>query len=88
MELLRPIQDDYKNSSSWQEVTNKGYPPAEVKKKEKKVKNLGTRFPGNKSGVEAKPDGHIEGAQKDQVNLGTGAEEAMNNLDIKPKDDP
>ncbi|KAI4202721.1 MAG: hypothetical protein LQ350_002387 [Teloschistes chrysophthalmus] len=88
VELLRPIQDDYKNSSSWQEVTNKGYPPAEVKKKEKKVKNLGTRFPGNKSGVEAKPDGHIEGAQKDQVNLGTGAEEAMNNLDIKPKDDP
>ncbi|KAL9578828.1 MAG: hypothetical protein Q9212_005469 [Teloschistes hypoglaucus] len=86
VDLLRPIQDEYTNSSSWQEVTNKGYPAAEVKKKEKKVKNLGTRFPGNKSGVEAKPDGHIEGAQKDQVNLGTGAEEAMNNLDMKPKD--
>ncbi|KAI4259582.1 MAG: hypothetical protein LQ352_000650 [Teloschistes flavicans] len=81
--LLRPIQDDFRISSSWQEVTNKAYPPAEVKKKEKKVKNLGTRFPGTKSGVETKPDGHIEGAQKAQADLGTGAKEAMNNLDIK-----
>ncbi|KAL8667491.1 MAG: hypothetical protein Q9202_000707 [Teloschistes flavicans] len=81
--LLRPIQDDFKISSSWQEVTNKAYPPAEVKKKEKKVKNLGTRFPGTKSGVETKPDGHIEGAQKAQADLGTGPEGAMNNLDIK-----
>lgn len=52
-----------------------------MKKKEKKVKDRGTRFPGAKRGVEvkpngqieAKPNGQIEGNLKDQVNLGTGA---------------
>ncbi|KAL8831524.1 MAG: hypothetical protein Q9170_005254 [Blastenia crenularia] len=88
--LLKPIQEEYDASPEWQEVTNKAYPPPEVKKKEKKVKDRGTRFPGAKGGVEAKPDGHIEakpdghieGQLKDQVNLGTGAEAAMNGLNV------
>ncbi|KAL8738309.1 MAG: hypothetical protein Q9181_000898 [Wetmoreana brouardii] len=86
IDLLKPLQEDYQTSPEWQESANKAYPPPEVKKKEKKVKDRGTRFPGAKSGIEAKPDGHIEGAQKDRVNLGTGAEKAMSNLDIESKD--
>ena len=85
IDLLKPIQADYQSSSEWQETTKKAYPPEDVKKKEKKVKNLGTKFPGAKGGIEAKADGHIEGAEKDRVNLATGAEEAMDNLDIEAK---
>lgn len=85
IELLKPIQAEYEASPEWQDIANKAYPPSEVKKKEKKPKNLGTRFPGAKGGVEAKPDGHVEGKSKDQVNLGTDAEGAMKNLDIQSK---
>ena len=46
--LMNPIQADYQASKEWQEVTLKAYPPPV--KKEKKVKNLGTRFPGAKGG--------------------------------------
>lgn len=56
-----------------------------MKKKEKKAKNLGTRFPGAKGGVEAKPDGHVEGKSKDRVNLGADAEEAMSRLEVDSK---
>ncbi|KAI4093358.1 MAG: hypothetical protein LQ344_002946 [Seirophora lacunosa] len=83
IELLKPIQAEYQASAEWQDIANKAYPPPEVKKKDKKPKNLGTRFPGAKAGVEAKPDGHVEGNSKDQVNLGTDAEGAMQNLDIQ-----
>ncbi|KAL8721704.1 MAG: hypothetical protein Q9225_001654 [Loekoesia sp. 1 TL-2023] len=80
--LLEPIQEEYQASPEWQEIANKAYPPPEVKKKEKKVKDRGTRFPGAKGGVETKPDGHVEGKLKDQINLATGAEEAMKSLDV------
>ncbi|CAO1597301.1 Tyrosine--tRNA ligase cytoplasmic, variant 2 [Xanthoria calcicola] len=83
--LLQPLQEEYLASAEWQEIANKAYPPPETKKKEKKVKDRGTKFPGSKGVVEAKPDGHVEGEAKDQVNLGTGAAEAMENLDIHKK---
>ncbi|KAL8659575.1 MAG: hypothetical protein Q9226_000356 [Calogaya cf. arnoldii] len=83
--LLRPIQEEYQASAEWQDIANKAYPPRESKKKEKKVKDRGTKFPGSKGGVEAKPDGHVEGKAKDQVNLATDAEEAMDNLNIQQK---
>ena len=63
------------------------YPLRETIKKEKKVKDRGTKFPGSKGGVAAKPDGHVEGEAKDQVDLGTGAEEAMDKLGIQQKTD-
>ncbi|KAL8930785.1 MAG: hypothetical protein Q9208_000326 [Pyrenodesmia sp. 3 TL-2023] len=85
IELLKPIQEEYQASPEWQEITNKAYPPPEVKKKDKKPKKLGTRFPGAKGGVEAKPDGHVEGRAQHQVNLGTGAEEAMDSLALAQK---
>ncbi|KAI4143549.1 MAG: hypothetical protein L6R39_004528 [Caloplaca ligustica] len=84
-ELLKPIQAEYQASPDWQDIANKAYPPEEVKKKEKKAKNLGTRFPGAKGGVEAKPDGHVEGKSKDRVNLGADAEEAMSRLEVDSK---
>ncbi|KAL8851018.1 MAG: hypothetical protein Q9221_004008 [Calogaya cf. arnoldii] len=83
--LLRPIQEEYQASAEWQDIANKAYPPEESKKKEKKFKDRGTKFPGSKGGVEAKPDGHVEGKAKDQVNLATDAEEAMDNLNIQQK---
>ncbi|KAL8716007.1 MAG: hypothetical protein Q9220_000674 [cf. Caloplaca sp. 1 TL-2023] len=82
IDLLRPIQEEYDRSPEWQEIANKAYPPPEVKKNEKKVKDRGTRFPGAKGGIEAKPDGHIEGKSKNRVNLGIGAEEAMEKLEL------
>lgn len=83
--LLEPIQKDFQSSSEWQEIEQKAYPSPEVKKKEKKVKDRGSRFPGTKQGVEAQPDGHVEGNAKDQVNLGSGAVAAMEKLDVRTK---
>ena len=84
LDILAPVQEEFNSSKEWQDITNRAYPPPEVKKKDKKVKKLGTRFPGAQKTVEAKSDGHVEGEGKDSVNVATGAEEAMRNLDIKP----
>ena len=43
---MAPIQAAYQASPEWQEITLKAYPPPVVEKKQKKVKNRGTRFPG------------------------------------------
>ncbi len=42
--LLAPIQEAFQASKEWQEIADKAYPPPP--KKEKKVKNKGTRYPG------------------------------------------
>lgn len=42
--LLEPIQEAFQNSKEWQEIADKAYPPPP--KKEKKVKNKGSRYPG------------------------------------------
>ncbi|KAI9932549.1 hypothetical protein ASPWEDRAFT_101510 [Aspergillus wentii DTO 134E9] len=44
--LMAPIQEAYQASPEWQEITLKAYPPPVVEKKQKKVKDKGTRFPG------------------------------------------
>jgi len=44
--LLAPIQAAYQASPEWQEIALKAYPPPPTVKKEKKVKNKGTRHPG------------------------------------------
>ncbi|OKL55336.1 Tyrosine--tRNA ligase, cytoplasmic [Talaromyces atroroseus] len=44
--LMAPIQAAYQASPEWQEITLKAYPPPVVEKKQKKVKDRGTRFPG------------------------------------------
>ena len=78
-----PLQADFHASQEWQAIEKKAYPPPETKKKEKKVKDKGSKHPGAAKGVEAQPDGHVEGKRKDQVNLGSDAEAAMEKLDIK-----
>ena len=42
---MAPIQKAYQESPEWQEITLKAYPPA-VQKKQKKIKDKGTRYPG------------------------------------------
>ncbi|KAJ6143085.1 hypothetical protein N7471_002538 [Penicillium samsonianum] len=44
--LMAPIHKAYAESPEWQEITLKAYPPPVVQKKEKKVKDRGSRFPG------------------------------------------
>jgi tyrosyl-tRNA synthetase len=46
IELTAPIQVAYQASREWQEISSRAYPPPP--KKEKKVKNKGTRYPGAK----------------------------------------
>lgn len=47
IELLAPIREDFANTPDFQEAQAKGYPEAAPKpKKEKKVKNKGTMYPG------------------------------------------
>ncbi|KAF4455163.1 tyrosyl-trna synthetase [Fusarium albosuccineum] len=48
IDLMAPIQAEFQASKEWQDLTLKAYPPPV--KKEKKVKNRGTRFPGAKGG--------------------------------------
>lgn len=57
-----------------------------MKKKEKKVKDRGTRFPGAKGNVEAKPNGHIEETSKDQASQRPSTEGTMES-DIETKPD-
>ena len=83
MALLEPIQADFQASSEWQEIEKKAYPPPEAKKKDKKVKDKGSKHPGVAKDVQAQPDGSVEGRKKEQVNLGTGAEEALERLDVQ-----
>ena len=85
--LLEPIQADFKASKEWQDVEAKAYPPPVVVKKEKKVKDKGSRHPGAGAakGVVAKPDGHVEGKGQNEVSLAESAAKAMENLDVAAK---
>ncbi len=44
--LMAPIYEAYQASPEWQEITLKAYPPPVVLKKQKKVKDKGSRHPG------------------------------------------
>jgi tyrosyl-tRNA synthetase len=44
--LMTPIQEAYQASPDWQAITTKAYPPPVVEKKQKKVKDKGSRYPG------------------------------------------
>ncbi|KAJ5682941.1 tyrosyl-tRNA synthetase [Penicillium macrosclerotiorum] len=44
--LMAPIHEAYQASPEWQEITLKAYPPPVVQKKQKKVKDKGSRHPG------------------------------------------
>lgn len=70
-ELLSPIQAAFQASKDWQEVALKAYPPPV--KKEKKVKDKGSRHPGRAAvdatvqangSADAKVDGAAAGVEK------------------------
>ena len=83
--LLEPVQAEFQATPAWKEVELKAYPPPpSEKKKEKKKKDKGTFHPGKK--VEAKPDGHVEGEDKDQVDVGTeSGAKILENLTVNEK---
>ncbi|KAL8831539.1 MAG: hypothetical protein Q9191_000817 [Dirinaria sp. TL-2023a] len=85
MDLLAPIQAEFRASKEWQDVEQKAYPPApSEKKKVKKPKDKGSRHPG----VQAMPDGHVEGKAKGQVDLAIGgAQKAMSELRVAQEKD-
>ncbi|KJX94994.1 tyrosyl-trna synthetase like protein [Zymoseptoria brevis] len=90
LEILEPIRKTFDESKEWQEVEQKAYPPPPPpEKKKKKEKNLGSRFPGAKSaaeGIEAKPDGHLEGPGAQEASVGKSTEEAMKKLSVAEGD--
>ena len=83
VDLLAPIQKEFQASSEWQDIEKKAYPPAEPVKKKKQPKDKGSRHPGN---IKAKPDGSIEGANKQEVDVGKNAADAMQNLAVNGSD--
>nr|POE93381.1 tyrosine--trna ligase, cytoplasmic [Quercus suber] len=90
--ILEPIRKKFEESKDWQEIEQRAYPPPPPpEKKKKKVKNLGTRFPGNKSGepsnsnTEVHPDGHVEGEGAQEISVGTSTEDAIKGLNIEDK---
>jgi tyrosyl-tRNA synthetase len=48
IELMAPIQAAYQGSKEWKGIALKAYPSVK-KKKEKKVKHKGSRYPGTKN---------------------------------------
>lgn len=82
--LLAPIQAAFDASPEWQEIDKLAYPPVveEKKKKEKKVKNKGSRYPGGAKNVEAQADGSVEGKDAQEVSVGKSAQEALEKLDL------
>ena len=94
LEILAPIRQAYDSSKEWQDVDQKAYPPPPAPEKKKKVKNLGTRFPGAKGEAKAdgksqpngdlvaKPDGHLEGPGAQTASVGESTEEAMKRLSV------
>lgn len=77
--MLAPIQAAFKASAEWQDIEKKAYPPPPEKKKKEK-KDKGSKHPG--AGVQAKPDGHVEGAQAQEVSVGKDVGDAMKNLNV------
>ncbi|KAL1840624.1 hypothetical protein VTJ49DRAFT_275 [Mycothermus thermophilus] len=65
--LLAPIQEAFQASKEWQEIADKAYPPPP--KKEKKVKNKGTRYPGAAKGQEQQKEAApaADGAPKEEL---------------------
>ena len=61
---MAPIYDAYQASPEWQEITLKAYPPPVVQKKQKKVKDRGTRRPG--AAQEQQPQQELPERPKEQ----------------------
>lgn len=85
--VLAPIQAEFQHDQAWQEALEAGYPSEETgkKKKDKKVKDKGSRYPGGSStgkDVTVNPDGTVDGPDAEQVRLGKDVHDAMRNLAV------
>jgi len=79
--LLAPVREAFETSPRWKEVEQLAYPQAPPEpKKEKKVKNKGTKAPAK---VEAQADGSVQGQGKEQVDVAGSAEEAIKDLKLE-----
>lgn len=78
--ILAPIQAEFQADKDWQEALESGYPggQSEKKKKDKKPKDKGSRYPG----VKTNPDGTVEGPDAEKVKVGENVQDAMNNLAV------
>jgi tyrosyl-tRNA synthetase len=87
IQLLTPVQEEFQGNETWKCIEQKAYPPPPAPpKKEKKKKDKGTGYPGASKKVEAKPDGHVEGQDKAEVDVGVvGGEKAMAQLGLEEK---
>jgi tyrosyl-tRNA synthetase len=68
--LLAPIQEAFQASKEFQEIALKAYPPPEVQKKAKKVKKVGTGYPGAK-GVASTEAGGAASAKAQEADAAT-----------------
>ncbi|KAI9738840.1 MAG: hypothetical protein M1834_008347 [Cirrosporium novae-zelandiae] len=89
--LLEPIRAEFESNSEWQQLEKEAYPTVDTQKKQKKVKNKGSRHPGagkknEDAQVVAQPDGSLEGKEKEKVSLGAGVEDAMEKLEVANKE--
>lgn len=55
-ELLAPIRAEFETNEEFQEAEKKGYPVEKPKEKKKKVKKIGTRYPGAVAKEETKEE--------------------------------
>lgn len=66
---MAPIQAAFQSSKEWQEIISKAYPPpAPVEKKQKKVKDKGTKRPDAKL-AEAAKEGEATNKSEQQLPL-------------------
>lgn len=81
------MQAEFQGNEAWKSIEQKAYPPAPAPpKKEKKKKDKGTGYPGGPKKVEVKPDGHVEGQDKAEVDVGVdGGEKVMAKLGLEEK---
>lgn len=80
--VLAPIQAEFQADKDWQEALQAGYPTDDgKKKKDKKVKDKGSRYPAGN--VKTNPDGTVEGPDAEKVKLGGSVQDAMKNLAVK-----
>lgn len=100
LEILGPIRKAFLENKDWQTVEQNAYPPPPAVEKKKKVKNLGSRFPGAAKGEDGKgtngvangfpvvvqSGGHIEGEGAAEASVGKSTEDAMKKLSVQGRE--
>lgn len=85
-DLLAPIQARFRASKEWQDIEQLAYPPPPTEqKKQRKMKDKGTRNPKNVE-ASAQPDGSVANTEPHAtVNVGQSAQDALKRLSLGNK---